>query len=509
MADETKPAIGMSVGSTALAAVTAERAVTRRPVLTLYPDRSPQVGVPAENPDIGEPGLVITDFVDQVGAPEPVLASDGSTHRGEQLLADGLRALAYSATEGRPLPPAVAVTHPAHWSSAAVQALRSALGRVPEWSQHPVTLTSDVAAALTALQANPGIPDNGIIAVCDFGGSGSSVTLVDAARDRQPLSATVRHSGFSGDLIDQALLDHVVADLTAEGALDGTSAIGSLARLRDQCRNAKEQLSVNTVTELVIDAPGFHGGVWLTRAELDEAIRQPFEGFLVAVQEALGRNNIRPADLTAVVAVGGGANIPAITTGMSQRFGGVVISSPRPQLTPAIGAALQVARGPGGAATTATEATAAVPFAPIAAPPPPSESTPIPLSQSPAPMPTTPEPLAPNPRDMASPRPPVAYEPLPGRTDRSKVAWYRRPVSVIMAVALAVLAAAIVAVIALRHAADREPAPSTVTSEPATPTSPPPSSQMSPAPPWSEEPTLSEIPTLAPVPQNPETPETP
>lgn len=518
MADETKPAIGMSVGASALAAVTAERAVTRRPVLTLYPNRSPQVGVPAENPEIGEPGLVITDFVDQVGVSEPVMASDGSAHRGEQLLADGVRALAYSATEGRPLPAAVAVTHPAHWSTTAVDALRSALGRVPEWSPHPVSLTSDVAAALTALQANPGLPDDGFMAVCDFGGSGSSITLVDAARAHRPVDATARHTGFSGDLVDQALLDHVVADLTAEGALGDTLTIGSLARLRDQCRSAKEHLSTNTVTELPVDVPGFHGGIWLTRAELDEAIRQPFDGFLVAVQKVLDRNNIQAADLTAVVSIGGGANISVITTGLSQHLGVVVISSPRPQLAPAIGAALGVARGPGGTATTTPAPIAVVPIAPKPprpTPPLPIEPEPIQPTEPPAPVTADTDQPLPVPAPAATPPPPVDYQPLPDKGDRARAPLYRRPVPVIMVVALAVLVVGIVTVIALRHAADGEPAPSTTTSQPAAPTSQAPISRT-PAPIPREVPTFSEIPTvppapetISPAPENPETVTTP
>ncbi|HXY63857.1 MAG TPA: hypothetical protein VEI45_05745, partial [Mycobacterium sp.] len=66
MADVGRSALGLSVGATNLAAVTAERAVTRRPVLTLYRQRPPEVGVPSENPMLNEPGLVISDFVDRV-----------------------------------------------------------------------------------------------------------------------------------------------------------------------------------------------------------------------------------------------------------------------------------------------------------------------------------------------------------------------------------------------------------------------------------------------------------
>jgi hypothetical protein len=128
-----------------------------------------------------------------------------------------------------------------------------------------------------------------VIALCDFGGSGTSLTLVDAANGFQRIGATVRHADFSGDLIDQALLNHVVADLSAAGSFDtsATSAIGSLTRLRADCRHAKEQLSVNTVATMTVDLRGYHGDLHLTRAELDEAIRQPLATFISVIRNVL------------------------------------------------------------------------------------------------------------------------------------------------------------------------------------------------------------------------------
>ena len=75
MADGQGSALGLSIGATNLAAVTADRAVTRRPVLTLYSQRPPEVGVPTENPKLNEPGLVISDFVDRAGDPAGIAAA--------------------------------------------------------------------------------------------------------------------------------------------------------------------------------------------------------------------------------------------------------------------------------------------------------------------------------------------------------------------------------------------------------------------------------------------------
>ena len=305
--------VGLSVGATNVAAVVPGcAAATRQSVLTLYRHRPPEVGVPAENPRLDERGLVVTGFVARAGDPVGIVAADGSFHRGEVLVSDALRALTYTVTGGRTPVTVPGVTFPAHWHAARADALRRALASFPEWSAaaKPLTLISDAAAALTALQAEPGLPTRGVVALCDFGGSGTNITLADAADGYRPIGATVRHAEVSGDLVDRALLAHLIADLSIAGTADlaGTAAIGSLHRLREQCRGAKERLSRGAATTLPADVPGFRGDIRLTRSELDEEIRQPITAFIEVLRELLFRNRIHPADLAGVASVGGGAS---------------------------------------------------------------------------------------------------------------------------------------------------------------------------------------------------------
>ena len=306
--------------------------------------------MPAENPRLDGRGLVVTGFVDSAGDPVGIVAADGSFHRGEVLVSDALRALTYTVTGGRTQVKPPGVTFPAHWHAAAADALRRALASLPEWSAapKPLTLISDAAAALTALQAEPGLPTRGVVALCDFGGSGTNITLADAADGYRPIGATVRHAEFSGDLVDRALLAHLIADLSIAGTADlaGTAAIGSLHRLREQCRGAKERLSRGAATTLPADVPGFRGDIRLTRSELDEEIRQPITAFIEVLRELLFRNRIHSADLAAVASVGGGANIPALTTALSEQLRVPVITTIHPELTAARGAALRAVRGP-------------------------------------------------------------------------------------------------------------------------------------------------------------------
>jgi actin-like ATPase involved in cell morphogenesis len=469
MADGERSALGLSVGATNLAAVTADRSVTRKPVLTLYRQRPPEVGVPSENPKLDEPGLVITDFVDRIGDPAGIAAADNTTHRSETLVADALRALAYAATDGRALPDAVAVTHPAHWDSAAVNAIRVALSRVSEWSRGRLVLLPDSTAALFALHANPGIPGSGIIAVCDFGGSGTTLSLLDAADGYQAVTPAVRHTEFSGDRLDQALFTHVITDLSTGGSFDtsATSAIGSLKQLRTACRYAKERLSSANATALTADVPGYRGEIELTRNDLEDAIRQPLDSFIGFFHDVLRRNGIGLADLAAVASVGGGASIPFVTRTLSEQSGALVISAPRPHLIAAVGAALRAAHGPDDGAT-ALAPTALGPLSDATA------LSEIPVEPAAAPA------LAWSEADDESgimPIQPGEYDDVPASSDtvssrpRARVnlpaepnvfgataeAWYRRPLVVAVGTALAVLAIGAGVLITMRHMSGSAP----------------------------------------------------
>jgi len=485
MTDPTRPALGLSVGATRLAAVTPACSVTRAPVVTLYRHRPPEFGPAPEspaNPNLDEAGVVLTDFVDRAGDPVGIVAADGSTHSAEALLAQALRALAYAATAGHPLPGSATVSHPAHWRPAAVEALRGALRRVPEWSATALLLIADTVASLTALQTDPGLPTRGVVALCDFGGSGTSFTLVDAASGYQPIGPTVRYQDFSGDLVDQALLAHVMAELSTGAALDvtGTSAIGSLTRLRAQCRAAKERLSAAAVTALPAELPGFRGDVRLTRTELDDAIGPSLAGAIDMLQDTMVRVGVRPSDLVAVASVGGGAGLPAITTMLSEHLRVPVVTRPRPGLAAAIGAALRAARGPGDDRATvlapaAVTATTVAP-APVAEPAPVNGAA-LAWSEA-AEVPDLPPMVGDHPDPPADRggltgvRPRLDFEADPGELTETPLPWYRRPMPVVAAALLVIAGAGAGTAVALRSDNDTgpvAPTPSITTSPVAAP----------------------------------------
>lgn len=543
--------IGLSIGSTNLTAVVVGRtALTRSPVLTLFPHRPAEVGVPSENPNLNERGLILTDFVERVGDPVGMLAPDGSSHRGETVLADALAALLRTLTGGRPPVDPIAVTHPAHWRPNQVEALRAELAAVGGFGD-PV-LVPDAKATLVALQDNPGVPTRGVIAVCDFGGSGTSITLADADNGYQPIAPTMRHPDLSGDLMDQGLLTHVVNDLSAAGTIDlaSTSAIGSLGRLRAECRRAKERLSTESVTALVAELPGHRSDVRLNRNELDDVIAEPLREFVSVLHGAVERAGLRPGELVAVATTGGGARIPAITTSLSEHLRVPVITAPQPELTPAIGGGLIAVRG-----TTDDGMTA---MAPASAGPPPTAAAALVAPEPPA----APQALAwsdaqnvPDvaPVDDYSPEGygddygtdfDTGFEPAGGRTtarpqlefgereltERDEIAalpWYRRPPVILGAGAAAVLVAVVAVLITITGsdeptrpasntkavpsttAAPDESAPAAPVDEPATVDAPQTVTHEAPAPHTVTQTVEQPAPAAPPVTENPPPAETP
>lgn len=320
--------------------------VTRRSILTLYGDRPPEVGLPTMNSRSSESGLVIRGFAERVGDPVPLVAVDGSSHLADRLLVDALGAMADAVGGASD----VAIAVPAYWGPTTVQVLSRALvrGRRLAPSGVPPRLVSDAVGALIALQAQPGLPRDGVIALIDLGGSGTSITLADAARDFQPIAQTVRYPDFSGDQIDQAMLSDVITEVTNSGGADcaATAAVGSLTRLRDECRLAKERLSVQTTTAVGVELPGVSSEVRFSRGRLDKLIEGPLTALVMTVEDLLRRTGLSWASVSAVAAVGGSASIPLVAQRLSECKGTRVVTTSRPALDSAFGAVLIATPGP-------------------------------------------------------------------------------------------------------------------------------------------------------------------
>lgn len=344
--------LGLSIGTTNLvAARNGSPPVSRRAVLTLYPHCAPKIGLPLEDnghPPLSEPGTLMRGFVERIGDSVALVSPDGSAHDPDLLMVEALDAIVRTA--GADVASSeISIAVPAYWKPGTVQALRNGLrthlgfvrsGMAPR-------LVSDAIAALTAANAELCLAATGVVGLLDFGGTGTSATLVSLAGDFELVSPTMRYAAFSGDEIDQALLLKVFEELGHGSGIDpaSTAAVGQLGLLREQCREAKERLSTETAAEFAAELGGRRCTMKLTRDELGDLIHDRLSGFIYAFDDMLARHKKSWADLSAVVTVGGGASIPLVTERLSVYSRRPVVSPSEPAHAAAAGALLLAARG--------------------------------------------------------------------------------------------------------------------------------------------------------------------
>jgi hypothetical protein len=341
--------LGLSIGTTNLvAACNGSPPVSRRAVLTLYPHCAPKIGLSTENPNLIEPGVLMRGFVERVGDSVALVSPDGSAHDPDLLMVEALDAMVLAAGADAAASE-ISIAVPAYWKPGTVQALRNGLrthlgfvrsGMAPR-------LVSDAIAALTAANAELCLAATGVVGLLDFGGAGTSATLVNLAGDFELVSRTMRYAAFSGDEIDQALLLKVFEELGHGSGIDpaSTAAVGQLVLLREQCRTAKERLSTDTATEFAAELGGRRCTMKLARDELGDLIQDRLSGFIYAFDDMLARHHKSWADLSAVVMVGGGASIPLVTERLSVHGRRPVVSPSQPALAAAAGALLLASRG--------------------------------------------------------------------------------------------------------------------------------------------------------------------
>src|SRR5246127_1404123 len=275
--------LGLSIGTTNLvAACDGSPPVLRRAVLTLYPHCAPKIGLSTENPPLSEPGVLMRGFVERVGDSVALVSPDGSAHDPDLLMVEALDAMVAAAGADAGASE-ISIAVPAYWKPGTVQALRNGLrthlgfvrsGMAPR-------LVSDTIASLTAANAELCLAATGVVALVDFGGSGTSATLVNIAGDFELVSPTMRYSAFSGDEIDQALMLKVFEELGHGSGIDpaSTAAVGQLGLLREQCRAAKERLSTDTATEFLAELGGRRCTMSLTRDQPGDLEQERLCGF--------------------------------------------------------------------------------------------------------------------------------------------------------------------------------------------------------------------------------------
>ncbi|MCC6435523.1 MAG: Hsp70 family protein [Acidimicrobiales bacterium] len=303
------------------------------------------IGEAAERRSVIEPDRVAREFKRRLGDSVPLLLG-GSPFSAEQLTAKLLQHTLdrVSELEGGP-PAAMVLTHPANWGTFKIDVLRAAV-QLAGHNPRTVTFISEPEAAALAYAAHDRPPEGARVAVYDLGGGTFDVAILEDHGERYALvgdpGGVERLGGID---FDEALFRHVLGMTEGADRLDHAdpSIVADLVALRQSCVAAKEALSVETDTAIAVRVGPIRDEIRVVRSEFEALIRPTLEYTTDALQYTLEAAGLTPADLHAVLLVGGSSRIPLVSQLISARLGRPVALDIHPKHAVALGAALVAA----------------------------------------------------------------------------------------------------------------------------------------------------------------------
>ena len=325
-------------------------------VLFLAEDGSLVVGEGAERRALTDPDRVVREFKRRIGDEIPLLVG-GVPWQAHELAAVLVHWVWQRVTEREgELPEGVALTCPASWGPHKIRLFMQAVQatRIGEMTRlGRVELLSEPQAAAIGYASRERVEVGARLAVYDLGGGTFDAAVV---RKDSPTAFTVlgRPEGIDrlgGVTFDEMLFEHVCAaagvPLTQIDPND-PDIVPEVARLRRECTEAKEALSMDTDTTIPVALGGVRRRVRLTRAEFEEMIRPDLDRTIEALHRALESAAVDGTQLDAILLVGGSSRIPLVSQLVSAEFGRAPAIDADPKTAVAIGAArfLTPALGP-------------------------------------------------------------------------------------------------------------------------------------------------------------------
>ena len=394
--------LGVDLGTTYTAAAVFEngsarvlelgnRTPTIPSVVYLTPEGTVLTGEAANRRAATDPTRVAREFKRRIGDTTPLLLG-GTPYSADALSAMLLRWTHDHVTERQGEPPAgIAVTYPANWGPFKRDLLDQAIRQA---DLDAVTTITEPEAAVIDYASNERVDAGAIVAVYDLGGGTFDAAVVRKLdHGVEVLGEPEGIERLGGIDFDEAVFAHVRASLgDALSQLDQNDpvALSAMARLRQECVEAKEALSSDSEVSIPVVLPSIATEVRLTRAEFERMITPTLAPTLTAMQRALRSADLTADQVNSILLAGGSSRIPLVSQMIGAEMGRPVAVDAHPKHTVALGAAKAAAD----AATAAS--------APPAAPAPAAAVAPA-VAPTPAPEPEQPPAPAPEPVAAAEP----------------------------------------------------------------------------------------------------------
>ena len=187
------------------------------------------------------------------------------------------------------------------------------------------------------------------ILVYDFGGGTFDVSILEGGEGVIEVKATAGDTHLGGANIDERIMEWLIEEFKKETGIDLRKDKTALQRLKDASEQAKKELSFKLETEInlpfiTIDPSTnqpLHLQKKLTRARLEEMIKDLVDRTMEIVEKALEDAKLRPQDIDDVVLVGGSTRIPLVQQRIREFFGKEPHKGVHPDEVVAVGAAIQ------------------------------------------------------------------------------------------------------------------------------------------------------------------------
>ena len=350
-------------------------------VLLLKDDASILTGDAANRRGMTEPERVARDFKRRVGDTTPIFLG-GAPQSAEALMARLLRWVADEVTAREGSEPAhLAVCHPANWGQYKQDLLAQAV-RMADLGV--ATFVTEPEAAAIFYASEQVVETGKVVAVYDLGGGTFDAAILRKTEDSfEILGRPEGIERLGGIDFDAAVFAHVARSLQgklAELDEDDPVAMSAVARLRQECVDAKEALSTDSDVSISVLLPNVQTEVRLTRSEFEAMIRPSLADTIGAMRRAFASANLTADDVSAVLLVGGSSRIPLVAQLVGAELGRPVAVDTHPKHAVALGAAYAAAAsaaGPGEAPAPAAAPVVAPAAAPVPPPVPPPVAAPV------------------------------------------------------------------------------------------------------------------------------------
>ncbi len=187
------------------------------------------------------------------------------------------------------------------------------------------------------------------ILVYDFGGGTFDVSILEGGDGVIEVKVSDGDTHLGGSDIDARIINWLVEEFKKEHGIDLRQDKTAFQRLKEAAEQAKKELSFKMETEInlpfiTIDPntnQPLHLEKKLTRARLEEMIKDLVDRTMEIVKRALEEAKLTPQDIDDVVLVGGSTRIPLVQQRIKEFFGKEPHKGVNPDEVVSVGAAIQ------------------------------------------------------------------------------------------------------------------------------------------------------------------------